>query len=218
MAAPFLLIDGYNLMHAAGLTRATYGPGDLARLRHQLLVKLARRLGTEERQRCTVVFDAVDAPPNLPGRFKHEEMVILFPKPGHEADELIETLISAHSAAKRLTVVSSDHRLQNAIRRRRGTAIDSDVFLKQLESPNRQIGPRSTAGARPNSAEGDLQFWEQEFADLKPDELNQQLLAESGETSSDWDVQIERLQQQITDLEGLDDWLNEPPNRRHKPT
>ena len=26
-----LVIDGYNLMHAAGLARATYGPGDLER-------------------------------------------------------------------------------------------------------------------------------------------------------------------------------------------
>ena len=81
MAALFLIIDGYNLMHAAGLARATYGPGDLARKRLELLVKLARRLTIEERKRCTVVFDAIDAPPNLPGRFVHQEIVILFAEP-----------------------------------------------------------------------------------------------------------------------------------------
>lgn len=220
MPAPFLMIDGYNLMHAAGLSRASYGPGDLAKLRHQLLVKLARRLRTDERKRCTVVFDAVDAPPNLPGRFKHEEMLVLFPKPGHEADELIESLIASHSAAKRLTVVSSDHRLQTAIRRRKGTAIDSDVFLKQLESPHRQIGSKPGSGTETSSPEKETSFWEQEFADLKPEEMKEQLNAESGETRSEWELQIERLQKQIADPDGLDDWLNEPPGRPRprKPT
>ena len=72
MSASFLIIDGYNVMHAAGLAREKYGPGDLARKRTELLFKLARRLTTEERQRCTVVFDAIDAPPNLPRRSKHK--------------------------------------------------------------------------------------------------------------------------------------------------
>ena len=81
MSSPFLIIDGYNLMHEAGLARATYAPGDLARLRHELLVKLARRLTIEERKRCTVVFDAIDAPANLPGRFIHDGINVLFGDP-----------------------------------------------------------------------------------------------------------------------------------------
>ncbi len=205
-------------MHAAGLARAQYGPGDLARKRLELLIKLARRLTVDERKRCTVVFDAIDAPPNLPGRFQHQQMIVLFAQPGHEADELIETLISQHSASRRLTVVSSDHRLQNAIRRRRGTAIDSDVFLKQLESPQRHVGqPSAAPSANP---EADLDFWLQEFEGISPEKLDKELVDQSHDAKSDWEQRIDQLQQRIQNPNGLDEWLNESSGRTppSKPT
>ena len=209
MSSRFLLIDGYNLMHEAGLARATYAPGDLARQRLQLLNRLARRLSLEERQRCTVVFDAVDAPPNLASRFRHEAMTVLFAKPGQEADDVIEQLVSQHSAPRRLTVVSSDHRLQNAISRRRGTAIDSDVFLKQLESPDRQVGPSNPMISLAKSIEADLGFWMQEFEGISPETIHAEVIAQSGEKKNDWEHQIEQLQARIQDPDGLDDWLNQ---------
>ena len=217
MSSSFLIVDGYNLMHAAGLARATYGPGDLARKRHELLVRLARRLAVEERKRCTVVFDAIDAPPDLPHRFRHDEITVLFAKPGHEADEVIESLISQNSAPKRLTVVSSDHRIQNAIRRRRGNALDSEVFLKQLESPHRQIGPVLPTASRASDTAGELEFWITEFETLSPDALNEEIQAQSGEKKSEWESRIEQLQQQIQDPSGLDAWLNEPSQGRSDP-
>ena len=212
MTSKFLVIDGYNLLHAAGLARATYGPGDLARKRLELLVKLARRLTIEERKRCTVVFDAIDAPKNLPGRFRHEEMLVLFAEPGHEADELIELLISQHSACRRLTIVSSDHRLQNAIRRRRGLSVDSDVFLKQLESPHRQIGPTMNTDFPATNPTGDLDFWMREFEEINPDKIHQEL-QDPSHKKSDWDHQIEQLQQRLKDPHGLDEWLDDSSGR-----
>lgn len=217
MPARFLIIDGYNLMHDAGLARATYGPGDLARLRFQLLNKLARRLTLEERQRCTVVFDAIDAPPNLNSRFKHEAITVAFAKPGQEADDVIEQLISEHSAPRRLTVVSSDHRLQNAINRRRGIAVDSDVFLKQLESPDRNIGATSRPPALDRGADADLALWMQEFEDISPDAIDQEIVNQSGEKKTDWERDVELLQKQIKDPDELEKWLNQPdPSRKPK--
>ena len=215
MSPPFLIVDGYNLMHAAGLARATYGPGDLAKKRHELLVRLARRLSAEERSRCTVVFDAIDAPPNLPRRHKHGEVTVIFAEPGHEADEVIEALITEHSAPRRLTVVSSDHRLQNAIRRRRGQCVDSDLFLKKIESPQRQIRPAPTTSSNPNIEE-DLEFWVSEFNQLSPDAIDRELDLQSGKTKSNWENQIQQLQERISDPNGLDDWLNEKPKRDSK--
>jgi predicted RNA-binding protein with PIN domain len=217
MSVPFLIIDGYNVMHAAGLARATYGPGDLARKRFELLVKLARRLTIEERKRCTVVFDAIDAPKYLSGRFRHEEMLVLFAEPGHEADELIEILICEHSAPRRLTVVSSDHRLQNAIRKRRGTAVDSDVFLIKVESPHRQIGSSQPLGTTTTDPNKDLDFWLREFEGIDPESLNRELVVQSGESKSDWEQQVDQLQQQLLDSRGLDDWLNESEGRKPPP-
>jgi predicted RNA-binding protein with PIN domain len=213
MSAPFLIVDGYNLMHAAGLARANYGPGDLARQRHELLVRLARRLTTDERKRCTVVFDAIDAPPNLNGRFKHDEMLVQFAKPGHEADEVIEALIIQHSAAKRLTVVSSDHRLQTAIRRRKGIAVDSEIFLKQLESSQRTDEPKPRVSSDSRNSESDLDFWLREFEAVSPDVIQQQLIDQAGDPKSDWDHHVDELQKRIQDPSSLDNWLNDSDGR-----
>jgi predicted RNA-binding protein with PIN domain len=211
MSVPFLIIDGYNLMHASGLARSTYGPGDLARQRHLLLVKLSRLLTAEERKRCTIVFDAIDAPADLPGRFKHEEMIVRFAERGHEADEMIETLIRQHSAPRRLMVVSSDHRIQTAINRRRGTAIDSDIFLKQLESPYRQVGSPQPASSQPKDPSKELEFWIEEFEGIQPAKLEQDLQSQTPDQKSDWERQIDQLESQLQDPDRLDKWLNEPP-------
>ncbi len=64
---PYLMIDGYNLLHAAGLARRRYGPGQLERCRAQLLAWLAKHLTDGERERTTVVFDAAEAPRVCPG-------------------------------------------------------------------------------------------------------------------------------------------------------
>ena len=58
MPARFLLIDGYNLLYAAGMGRATYGPGDLQRSRAQLLRYLFSKLTPAEIARTTIIFDA----------------------------------------------------------------------------------------------------------------------------------------------------------------
>ena len=133
VAAPFHIIDGYNLLHAAGLGRPTYGPGDLERVRNRLLSHLRTHLAAAERARTTVVFDARDAPPDRPRRFAVEGMTILFAAGSGDADAEIERLIAAHSAPRRIRVVSSDHRLQKAARRRRAVAVDCEAFLARLD-------------------------------------------------------------------------------------
>lgn len=214
MPAPFFIIDGYNLMHAAGLARVHHPPGDLANKRLALLAKLARRMSIEERKRCTVVFDAIDAPPKRSGRFTYESMVVLFAEPGHEADETIEQLITQHSAPRQLQVVSSDHRLQTAIRRRRGTGIDSDVFLKGLESPDRQVSVSQKSPSAKAPAEDDVGFWLDEFESVRPETIQEEIRAENAGPRNDWQDHLDQLQQQIQDKSGLDAWLNEPAKFR----
>ena len=53
-----LLIDGYNLIHAAGLVGQGRGPGGLERSRLALLNFLAQSLAAADLARTTVVFDA----------------------------------------------------------------------------------------------------------------------------------------------------------------
>src|SRR5690606_3322167 len=95
MGVSFLIIDGYNLLHAVGLGRARYGPGQLEKQRQRLLAFLAEHVSAIQRLRTTVVFDARDAPPGLARHAVHAEMEIVFARPGEEADPLIEELIAA---------------------------------------------------------------------------------------------------------------------------
>ena len=73
MATPFRIIDGYNLMHAAGMARRRYGPGDLERYRNRFIRLVAARLTEEERARTTIVFDARD--PHVDGPREHRCLI-----------------------------------------------------------------------------------------------------------------------------------------------
>ncbi|HUG89232.1 MAG TPA: NYN domain-containing protein [Planctomycetaceae bacterium] len=174
MPIPFHIIDGYNLLHAAGLGRATYGPGDLERSRNRLLGLLKRYLPPAERNRTTVVFDAGDAPPGMPRELTLDGMTILFAVRGGDADTEIEALIAAHSAPRQIRLVSSDHRLQKAARRRRAVAVDCEVFLERIErrgpvaeeTRRREESPGPKYGGAVSSAE--TEHWLAVFGDAFP--------------------------------------------------
>ena len=224
MATPFLIIDGYNLLHAAGLARANYAQGDLQRQRHQLLVRVAGSLSTEERQRCTVVFDAIEAPTGLAREFQHEGIAVLFAEPGHEADEVIERLVATHSAARNLIVVSSDHRLQRAARSRRAASLDSEAFLTRLsrrgeaaQTTNR-LNDGSDSVAKPTQAsDPDVTYWLRKFGPIDVETIA--LEEEIGATNSadSWQQGIDELQRALDNPESLDRWLDERPRSRRGP-
>jgi predicted RNA-binding protein with PIN domain len=133
-----ILIDGYNLMYAAGIVGPGSGKGGLERSRSALARFVGESLEPAERSRAIVVFDAAGAPPGLPSSITLHGVAIRFAKGYHDADELLEELIAADNAPRRLTVVSSDHRIQRAARKRRATAVDSDVwYLTVLRKRNR---------------------------------------------------------------------------------
>ena len=218
-AIPYLIIDGYNLLHAAGLARANYAQGDLQRQRHQLLVRLAGRLSTEERQRCTVVFDAIEAPVGLDREFQHEGIAVLFAEPGHEADEVIEQLVARHSAARNLIVVSSDHRLQRAARSRRAASLDSEAFLTRLSRRDESVEASSSSsesGSRTlkpiPASDPDVTYWLREFGPIDVEAIAKDDDTEvNADSSDDWQKGIDELQRALNDPERLDRWLDERP-------
>lgn len=162
---PNLFIDGYNLLHAAGLARESYGPGDLERARDRLLKKLTSLLDEDERVRTVVVFDAKESVGFLGSSVVVDEMTVVFPDRGIEADAVLEQMIRRHSAPRGLTVVSSDNRILAAARRRKANAIESDRFLARFET--RATIDRSPEKPRPGqTTEADLEFWTNELDDL----------------------------------------------------
>jgi len=162
-----LLIDGYNLLNAVGITGRGRGASSLERSRTALLNFLADSLDAAEIPSTTVVFDATHAPRGLPRTLEHRGLKVRFaPQPG-DADALLEDLIQADSAPRRLTVVSSDHRIQRAARRRRARAVDSDVWYGEVvhrrhASPFAPSPPSSAKPAVPLLQE-EVERWVRQF-------------------------------------------------------
>ncbi|HLA83336.1 MAG TPA: NYN domain-containing protein, partial [Thermoguttaceae bacterium] len=160
-----LLIDGYNLLNAVGIVGRGHGGSSLERSRTALLNFLAESLGADESAGTTVVFDAKEAPPGLPRVIEHRGMTVRFAPRDQDADTLVEELIQADTAPKRLTVVSSDHRLHRAARRRKARAVDSDQWFRELIALRaaRQSGPAPTVRPQVPLSETEILGWLEEF-------------------------------------------------------
>lgn len=176
MATSDLLIDGYNLLHAAGLGRERYGPGDLQRARQSLLRRLFELLTPDEIKRTAVVFDARQPPPHLPHYWYIHGLRVVYARPHGDADLLLEQLIDEHSHPRQLTVVSSDQRLQRAASCRRSKAVSSAEFLEFLEQRRRtSVSPPLPVPAKakpsPNVAAAELAYWMEVFGDVQVSDL-----------------------------------------------
>ncbi len=155
-----LLIDGYNLLNAVGITgpdeRAALPAGwtsrvtSLHRSRVALLNFLAESLDAEQLAQTIVVFDAAGAPPGLPRELTHRGLKVRFAPRTSDADSLLEDLIRQDTSPRRLTVVSSDHRVQRAAKRRRARAVDSDVWYAEILHRRQTSAPPSVRPSTPN--------------------------------------------------------------------
>lgn len=160
-----LIIDGYNLLHASGILGGS-GPGGLERARRGLLGFLANSLSEKQRAKTVIVFDAHDPPWGLSRRAEYEGITIYFASRHADADSLIEELIAQESAPKRLTVVSSDHRLHRAAKRRKATAVDSDRWIAEVRRARQSAGdagPQETQKPDGPFSPGEVEFWLREF-------------------------------------------------------
>ena len=145
-----LLIDGYNLLNVTGIVGRGVGPGTLDRSRKALLNFIAESIDPAEVPQTTVVFDAHDAPPGLPRTVTHHGITVHYASDYEDADELIEELIQAHSAPRSLTVVSSDHRIHRAAKRRKAQPIDSDRWYAETIRRRAERGqPDAAAEIKP---------------------------------------------------------------------
>lgn len=161
------LIDGYNLLHAMGVLCGPVGPGGLEKARLRLLGLLAGGFGDEARS-VTVVFDAARAPPHADAEQSFRGVQVRFAVRQEEADDLIELLLEEDSAPRRVTLISDDHRLQRAARRRACRVQGCDDFLEWLDRHRRDGKPRPAEEPekRDKLTEAEMQNWLAEFADL----------------------------------------------------
>jgi predicted RNA-binding protein with PIN domain len=162
------LIDGYNLLHAMGLLCGKVGPHGLEKARQALLGRLCADHGDAARA-VTIVFDASRAPAGAIAEEEYHGIHIQYAL-DREADEVIETLIHRESAPHQLMVVSDDHRIQQAGRRRGCQVRGCLDYLEELQRPRRRDAASSEAPVKPESISSEeVQHWIHEFADLAED-------------------------------------------------
>jgi len=147
------LIDGNNVMHALAAVGIDADRAELTRL----LERLASQGG-----RVHVVYDgpSPQAEKTAPGT-----TVAVSYSGKRSADELMERLIAADTAPRRLYVVSTDYRIRRAARRRRCRIVTSEEFALTLSRAGRAKAPRrdepieKQTGLMPDSA----REWLKEF-------------------------------------------------------
>ena len=170
-----LLIDGYNVLAPVAPPHRDPDGDWLQRERTQLVGRLVKHLTDVQRMGTCIVFDAAKPPEGRPSEFTVEGIDVRFAVGYPEADDLLEEMISAHSAPKNLTVVSSDHRVQAAAKRRGSRFHDSQPWLDDLldgkiastcESQGRAgHGVDEDSSGKPNRVINDqqLEAWLREF-------------------------------------------------------
>jgi predicted RNA-binding protein with PIN domain len=163
------LIDGYNLVYALGLAQKRMGPTQLEKARLNLLGLLRGALGDAATQ-VTVVFDAAGAPPGAEAEQKYQGIHVIFAVHEDEADDRIEELIRRASAPKQLTVISDDHRIQQAARRRQCAAMKCADFLDLLETQRRRPAAPVEAPKPEVISPQETERWLREFGEIASDE------------------------------------------------
>jgi len=150
------LIDGNNLMYALAKAGASASRVGLCRLLEKL---------TAGGHRVRVVFDGPARAGSPTPQDEPANPAILYAV-GRPADEIIEEFIAADSAPRRLTVVSTDHRIRRAARKRRCTTVTSEDFARTLlsaphpdEKPPSPEPPEKRQGLRPEQT----RKWLKEF-------------------------------------------------------
>jgi len=183
-----ILIDGYNLLHVSGILGRGRGPGGLERARQALLNFLASSLEEDDIRRTVVVFDANDPTVGGPKRMEHRGIKVRFAADHTDADELIIQLIDKESAPRRLTVVSSDHRIRRAARRRRAISAESrawfeDLLRRRADDAKRDDLQEPPKPGTPISAE-QVQYWLREFANAEAEVLAEESAASDDASTS----------------------------------
>jgi uncharacterized protein len=169
MSATYI-IDGYNLLHAMGVLSGRVGPGGLAKARLRLL-GLVHGTFADKAPSVTVVFDASGALPGASEEATYQGVHVRYALGKKEADDVIEQLVQEASAPKSLHVVSDDHRVQQAARRRHCVVLGCEAFLVWVDHYRRQQQTRTAEVPEKQEkvSPQETQRWLAEFSAMEHD-------------------------------------------------
>jgi hypothetical protein len=159
------LIDGYNLLYAVGLLNERAGPKTLHWARQRLLGLLHAALGDRSSD-ATVVFDSGPQAPDFPREQMDQGIHVRFSEHPEKADDVIAQLIRRSSTPRALTVVSDDHEVQRAARRRNCPVAGCVDFMEGLGRLRRPANLSDTSQKPARLTDAELKDWLAAFGDL----------------------------------------------------
>ncbi len=149
-----VIIDGHNLLHS--IQKTSEGSESITDVQLCHIIGRYLKLTGEKGE---IVFDGTG--PADKSQFDNlSNLEVSFTGFATDADTVIEDKIRANTAPKRLTIVSSDRRLQDAARARKATAIKSQIFWNNLQkrlSRNKTI--KEPAAKRRGLSDGETEQW-----------------------------------------------------------
>ena len=162
------LIDGYNLMYAAGLASRGMPAPQFDRARGRFLDWLAD--GATGRATLRVIFDALLAPsPSLETVHRGVRVRFAFKQ---TADDVIEELVAVEQKPAAVTVVSNDNRVREAGRRAGCHLATCEEFIDWLINPSsgQEYNAPRAPDDKPVSAvtDDDMTEWLNAFNSPKP--------------------------------------------------
>jgi len=148
-----VIIDGYNLLHSIRKSEYYESISDVQ------LCKVVGKFLKLTGQKGEIVFDGT-GPPDKSVFDNISNLEVFFAGLRSDADTVIEEKIKASTAPKRLTIVSSDRRLRDAARKRKTTAMKSDVFWDNLcKRLARKKTITEPIGKRQGLSDGETDQW-----------------------------------------------------------
>lgn len=149
-----VIVDTYNVLHVTGVL-----PPELAGIDVAGLADLIEA----SRYRAEMVWLVCDGTGRGARSERRERIVTHYTGIRSDADSHIGRMIDGSSTPRRLTVVSSDHRVRRMALRRRCVALSSEAFLGQLASDaNRRGKPREVRPPVPLDQQ-QVDRWVREF-------------------------------------------------------
>lgn len=148
------IIDGHNLLHTIFKLE-----GDSESISDVALCRILSRYFKLTSEKGEIIFDGT-GPPDKSGFDDISDLEVFFTGLKTDADTVIEDKISASTAPKKLTIVSSDRRLRSAARMRKATSMKSDAFWNDVRKQvDRKRSTKEPIEKRQGLNEGETEQW-----------------------------------------------------------
>ena len=153
-----VIIDGHNLLHSIHKAEE-----DSESISDVGLCRIVGRYLTLTSETGEIIFDGT-GPRDKSGFDNISNLEVFFAGLGTDTDTVIEGKITANTAPRRLTIVSSDRRLRRAARTRKATSVKSEVFWNNVQKQlSRKRAAREPAAKRRGLSESETKQWLQVF-------------------------------------------------------